>query len=56
MHEAVSDVLIDRSREANGISTMLLVSLLAHGMLIAALIVMPANWRSTSNVIPRSTN
>ena len=55
MHEAVSDVLIDRSREANGISTTFAVSLLAHGLLIAALVLMPAKWRSTSlppNVTP----
>jgi protein TonB len=55
VHEAVSDVLIDRSREANGISTMVAVSLLAHGMLIAGLVLMPAKWRSTSlppKVIP----
>ncbi len=55
MHEAVSDVLVDRSRAADGISTMLAVSLLAHGMLIAGLILMPAQWRSTSlppKVIP----
>jgi len=48
VHEAVSDVLVDRSREANGISAMLVVSLLAHGTLIAGLVLMPAKWRSTS--------
>jgi TonB family protein len=48
MHEAVSDVLLDRAREADGISRMVLVSLFAHGILIAALVVMPASWRSPS--------
>ena len=48
MHEAVSDVLLDRAREADGISRMVLVSLLAHTILIAALVVMPASWRSPS--------
>ncbi len=48
MHEAVSDVLLDRARGADGISRMVLVSLLAHGMLIAAVVVMPASWRGSS--------
>ena len=48
MHEAVSDVLLDRAREADGINRMVLVSLLAHTILIAALVVMPAGWRSPS--------
>jgi periplasmic protein TonB len=48
MHEAVSDVLLDRAREADGINRMVLVSLLAHTILIAALVVMPASWRSPS--------
>ncbi len=48
MHEAVSDVLLDRAREADGVNRMVLVSLLAHTILIAALVVMPASWRSSS--------
>jgi TonB family protein len=48
MHEAVSDVLLDRAREADGINRMVLVSLLAHTVVIAALVVMPASWRSPS--------
>jgi TonB family protein len=55
VHEAVSDVLIDRAREADGLSRMLTVSLLAHGMLISVLVLMPAGWRSASippNVTP----
>ena len=47
MHEAVSDVLLDRARGAEGISRMVLVSLFAHGMLIAAVVAMPASWRGS---------
>ena len=47
MHEAVSDILIERAREADGVSRMVLVSLFAHAALIATLVVMPASWRST---------
>jgi hypothetical protein len=48
MHEAVSDVLLDRAREAEGISRMVLVSLFAHALLIAGVVVMPASWRTGS--------
>lgn len=48
MHEAVSDVLLDRAREAEGISRMVLVSLFAHALLIAGVVVMPASWRTRS--------
>ena len=47
MHEAVSDILIERAREVDGVSRMVLVSLFAHAALIATLVVMPASWRST---------
>jgi protein TonB len=55
MHEAVSDVLLERAREADGITRMVLVSLLAHTILIAAVVAMPASWRAHStqaNVTP----
>jgi TonB family protein len=48
MHEAVSDILLERARDADGVSRMVLVSLLAHAMLIAGLVVMPASWRVPS--------
>jgi TonB family protein len=55
VHEAVSDVLVDRSRGADGIlSRMVLLSFIAHAMLIATVLVMPAEWRSTS-VLPKAT-
>jgi TonB family protein len=48
MHEAVSDILLERARDGDGVSRMVLVSLFAHAMLIAALVVMPASWRNAS--------
>jgi TonB family protein len=48
MHEAVSDVLLDRARDAEGISRTVLISLFAHAVLIAGLVVMPASWRAGS--------
>lgn len=48
MHEAVSDILVDRAREAGSLTQMMLVSGLAHATLLAALIVMPESWRSAS--------
>ena len=35
MQEAVSDILIDRARDDDGISRMVMLSLVAHAMLIA---------------------
>jgi protein TonB len=55
MHEAVSDVLLDRAREGEGISRMVLVSLFAHALLIAGVVVLPASWRigsTSSDVTP----
>lgn len=48
MHEAVSDILVDRVRELDGISRMVMVSLLGHGVLIATLVLLPSDWRSGS--------
>lgn len=45
MREAVSDVLVDRARYADRFSRMVLYSLIAHGVLITAIILMPASWR-----------
>lgn len=44
MQEAVSGVLTDRAREADGLQRMLLLSLGVHAALIAALWLMPAGW------------
>ena len=46
MQEAVSAILHDRSREADGLSRMLFLSLSAHVVLIAGFWLMPAEWRS----------
>jgi periplasmic protein TonB len=48
MHEAVSDILLERSREADTAGRMLVISCLAHAALIAAVIVMPSSWRTSS--------
>jgi len=46
MHEAVSEILLERTREADGVlSRMLLFSSLGHTILIAVLVLMPATWR-----------
>jgi TonB family protein len=47
MHEAVSDVLDLRTRESEGLSRMVVVSLTAHVVLLAAIVFMPAEWRSS---------
>jgi TonB family protein len=48
MHEAVSDILLERARENEGINRMVLVSLFLHGALIATLVLMPASWRRSA--------
>jgi len=45
MHEAVSDVLDLRMREADGLSRMVVLSLVAHGVILSAFLLMPASWR-----------
>jgi TonB family protein len=42
--DAVTQILIDRSREADKISRMVVLSLIAHAMLIAAVALLPAGW------------
>ncbi len=48
MHEAVSDVLVERARDADGVSRTVLLSLGAHAALLAGLVLMPASWRSAA--------
>jgi len=45
--DAVTQVLIDRSREVDKISRMVWLSLAAHAVLIAAVAFMPAGWGSS---------
>jgi TonB family protein len=44
MQEAVSSILIGRSREADGLSRMVLVSLVIHGVLMTVLVLVPRDW------------
>lgn len=46
MQEAVSQILIDRAREAEGISRMVGLSALAHAALLAAIVLLPSGWLS----------
>lgn len=48
MQEAVSTILIDRARAADGISRTVLVSFAVHATLIALIVLMPASWRRSS--------
>lgn len=48
MHEAVSDILLERARESDRAGQMVLISFLGHAVLIGALVVMPAGWRMSS--------
>ena len=50
MQEAVSQILIDRAREADGLSRMIGVSLLGHAALLAVVILLPSGWLNTSNI------
>ena len=55
MHESVSDILSDRARDVDGLSRMVIVSLTAHSVLVAALVFTPAKWRVAeipANVTP----
>ncbi|MGB2715775.1 MAG: TonB family protein [Vicinamibacterales bacterium] len=46
MREAVSDILVERSRVADGMSRMFAVSLMAHAALFAVLALAPSGWSS----------
>jgi TonB family protein len=46
VQEAVSGVLRDRAREADGINRMLVLSIGAHMIVLAGIWLMPAAWRS----------
>lgn len=48
MQEAVSAILHDRAREAEGIGRMVVLSLGAHALLVALVVLLPAGWRSRS--------
>ena len=44
MHEAVSDILVDRAQAADGFSRMMTFSLMAHVSILALLYFVPARW------------
>jgi TonB family protein len=48
MQEAVSSILLGRSREADGLSRMILLSLVIHGVFMTALVLMPSDWLRTA--------
>lgn len=47
MQEAVSDILIERARDGEGIGRMVGVSVAAHALLLASMVLMPSHWLST---------
>jgi TonB family protein len=48
MQEAVSSILISRSRQADGFNRMILVSLVVHGVLLTMLVLVPRDWLRTA--------
>jgi TonB family protein len=48
MREAVSDILVDRAREVDGLTRMMAYSLVAHAGLIGVLYYAPARWLSST--------
>lgn len=48
MQEAVSSILIGRSRQADGLNRMVLVSLIVHGVLLTTLVFVPRDWLRTA--------
>ena len=49
MREAVSDILVERAELTDGIGRMLALSLMAHGVLIAALVFAPSFWTTAAD-------
>lgn len=47
MREAVSDILVERAREVDGLTRTLVYSLIAHAALIAFIYYVPARWLSS---------
>jgi outer membrane biosynthesis protein TonB len=46
--DAVTEILLDRTREADKVSRMVIVSLVAHAVVISAIAFLPSPWGSTS--------
>ena len=49
MQEAVSSILIGRSRQADGLNRMVVVSLVVHGVLLTTLVLVPRDWLRTAS-------
>ena len=45
--DAVTQILVDRSHEADKVSRMVVVSLMAHAVLITAVTLIPSKWSTT---------
>jgi TonB family protein len=54
VQEAVSDILVERARDTEGISRMVVVSIFAHAVLLALVVVMPSQWLR-SDIAPENT-
>jgi TonB family protein len=48
MREVVSDILAERAQPIGGVSRMVLVSLIAHGLLLSTMILAPSIWHSAT--------
>lgn len=48
MREAVSEILAERAQVSGGISRMVILSLLAHGLLLTAMILVPGLWQGAA--------
>ena len=55
MHEAVSDVLIERAHDPDRITRSLLVSLIAHAGLLIGLVLLPSEWKRPDPNVPIMT-
>ncbi len=51
MREAVSEILVARAREADGLTRMVMYSLIAHALLITAIAIVPESWRQRTTPV-----
>src|SRR5262245_62137394 len=52
MQEAVSGILVARSREVDGLSRMVTLSLAAHALMLTAIVFMPEGWLTSQSERP----
>lgn len=52
MREAVSEILAERAQVAGGISRMVILSLIAHGLLLSTMILAPSFWQAAPKSDP----